>query len=366
MAKQKKSSFRGKVKQDSQRQGTEGSDYGYLNLGKDVKVYTAKPGSKNNLLDIIPYIVTADNHPDRVEDLGIAMKGDLWYKRPFKIHRDVGSGKDVVVCPRSMGKKCPICEYQDKLRRDGADKETIKALYPKKRNLYVVIPLNSKDHEEVPHIWDMSQYLFQNLLNDEVEEDENNEIFPDLEEGLTLKIRFSSETFGNSKPYAEAKKIEFVERDEAYDEEILDSVPDLDSVLKVLSYKELELKFFEMDDEDATTDDDFEEAEVEVKKPSRKKKINKPEPVEDDEDGEEQAPPARKKKQKPEPEPEEDEDEEDEEEEEEAPKSAPKKAGKKSGDKCPHGLRYGVDTDTEDICDPCDLWDKCSDEKEGV
>ena len=26
---------------------------------------------------------------------------------------------------------------------------------------------------------------------------------------------------------------------------------------------------------------------------------------------------------------------------------------------CPHGLQFGVDCETDDACDVCDLWEKC-------
>ena len=32
--------------------------------------------------------------------------------------------------------------------------------------------------------------------------------------------------------------------------------------------------------------------------------------------------------------------------------------------KCPHGYKFGVDTDENDECDDCPLWDACIDKKE--
>lgn len=312
MAKKKKNkskrsfstNFKKAVVRDTERQEKAQKSFGYLNIPKGIPIFNAEPGGRHKL-DIMPYVVTDAAHPDRYEDEGIAVEGELWYKRPFKIHKNIGVGKDAVICPRSFGKKCPICDYMEKRLKEGADWEDVKELKVSDRNLYVVIPRGSKDHEEVPHIWDISQYLFQNLLNTELKEDEDYAVFPDLEEGLTLRIRFDSSTIGDSKPFAEASRIDFYERKEIYDESILDDIPNLDDVLQQLTYKELEAKFMEIDDsdyadEDIEEDEEFEEEEEAPKR--RKKSASKK---------------RSKKKSKPEPEPEPEPEEEEEFEDEE-------------------------------------------------
>ena len=206
------------------------------------------------------------------------------------------------------------------------------------RVLYVVVPLNSKKHEPEPHIWDMSWWLFQDLLNDELEEDDDYEVFPDLEEGLTLKIRFDSKTIGKSQAFAEASRIDFEERDEQYTEEILEDVPSLDEVFAVLSYKELSAKFFEMEDEEVEEVEKNPEEEEEEDPPRRKRKtVKKEEPEETEE---------------PEPEP------------EEKPKHT-RKAKPKADDenKCPHGHKFGPDCEEKDECDECDSWNECIEAK---
>jgi len=273
MAKGKKSSFRGKVASDSKRQQSQGSSYGHLMLPKGVSVFSPKPGSKVKL-DFMPYEVTDEKHPDKNADLDIAVVGTLWYKRPYKVHKKIGSDEDTVVCLASIGKKCPICEYRAKRQAAGADKEELAALKQSLRVLYAVIPLDSKEHEVKPYLMDISQYLFQNLLNDELEEDEDYQVFPDLEEGLSLKIRFDSSTIGSSKPFAEASRIDFEKRKKPYSEDILKDVPNLDKVLKILTYAELDAKFLEMDPEDIGKDDNDDAPKKDKKKD---KKDSKPE-----------------------------------------------------------------------------------------
>jgi hypothetical protein len=338
MSKKKVSFFKGKVASDAKRQATAGSSYGYLRLPKGLNVYSPEPG-KRAKFDIIPYTVTNPKHPDRNVEEGFAIPGSIWYKRPFRIHRNIGVDKDSVVCLTSFGKKCPICEYRAIQQKAGATKEELKVLNSSLRNLYCVIPIDSKTNESEPHVLDISQFLFQDKLNEEIKENDEYEIYMDLEEGLTLNVRFLSSTMGSSKPFAEAGRIDFEKRKQQYTEDILEEVPDLDSLLTELSYKELETKFMEMEGEAELTE---EEEEEEDDVPVRKKKVVEPEKLkrkpsvvkDEDEDDEEDDEPAPVRKRKPAPEPvkkkrpvvveddddddepeEEDEDEEDEEEE---------------------------------------------------
>lgn len=243
-----KSSFKGKVANNAHKQAESGNSYGYLNIPKGVSVFSPEPGSRVQL-DFIPYTVTDEKHPDRDADSEIAVPGSLWYKRPFKAHRGIGGDNDSVVCLTSVNKKCPICEERSRLTREGASKEETDALKPKQRNLYIVVPLDSKKHEQELHLFDVSQFLFQDLLNDDLLEDEDRGNFPDLEDGLTLKVRFDEESFNGNK-FAKASRIDYIKRKEQYDESILDKAPNLDTVLQILSYEDLKAKFFEIDTED--------------------------------------------------------------------------------------------------------------------
>lgn len=300
MAKTKKvSAFKGKVSTNTQKQKNDKA-FGYLHLPKDLKVYTPTPGAKENI-DILPYIVTDKKHPDRDPSCGIAMPGELWYKRPFRIHRNIGAGNDTVVCLSSFDKKCPICEYKKKRIAAGADKAETDGYKTSLRNLYIVIPRGNKKLEEVPHLFDMSQALFQNKLNEEIEENPAHEVFPDIEEGLTLKIRWTEETFMANK-YAECGRIDFQERGEAVDIAPED-VPCLDGLLKELSYAELQAKFMEEeieedeeDEEEEEIEDEIEEEEDEIEETPRKKKTSKPVVEEEEEEEEEEIEEAPKKK----------------------------------------------------------------------
>ena len=375
MAKKKgKKRFKGMVSRNAQKQ-QRGASYGHLNLPKGLSIFKEEPGSRVNL-DILPYEVTAANHPDRDDEYEIAIPGSLWYKRPYWLHRNIGPDNQSIVCPSSIGQKCPICEYRAQLLKDGArwDDDAVKALKPSMRNLYVVIPKGSKKYEETPHIWDISQFLFQDKLNEEIQENEEYETFPDLEEGYTLRIRFSEESFGGNK-FAETSRIDFKERGKPYDESILEEVPHLDDLLEISSYKAIEAMFFGGMDAEEIEDEDEEEKPIRQKSTRSKPK---PEPEEEDNDdaGEEEDEPDEEEDEPDEDEDEEDDDEEDDEEEddeeEEKPVKKPpvrtkkqetKKSKKpeKKGGKCPHGHKFGEDCEDYDECDECDKWEECMD-----
>lgn len=401
--KEKKSNFGDKIGRNTQRQKESHKGFGYLDLPKGVSVLKLKEGVKEVQLDFLPYVVTDPKHPDRDPQYEIAMPETQWYRRPFKVHQKVGANKEQCVCLKSVGKKCPICDYQEKRRKEGADKEEIKLLYPKPRSLYIVIPLDMDKVEEIPHIWDMSDYLFQNILNEELETDGSNNVFPDLASGKTLSLKLRWKDLGDIS-FPDVRNISFDDR-EAYPESMLKKVPNLDEVLKVLSYESLEAKFFELEEEEdggklkAPKAKDEEDEEP----PRRKRPVADEEEEEDKpvarrrpvkEEEEDDAPPPRKRKPVDEEEDDDkpvrskrpvakDDEEEDDEEEDDKPtrtkrptadeeeddkpvRTKSKETPAPSGsNKCPHGHKFGVDADDFDECETCDVWTKCLDKKEG-
>ena len=369
-SKGKKRSFTGSVRKDAERR--KGAQYGYLNLPKGLSVFREDPGSRVSL-DIMPYEVTIPNHPDRNDEYGNAVPGNLWYKRPYWLHRNIGADNKSIVCPSSVGGKCPICEYRAQLLKEGADwsDDAVKALKPSMRNLYAIIPKGSKKYDEVPHVWDISQFLFQDKLEEEFQENEDYDSFPDLEEGYTLQIRFSEESFGSNK-FADTSRIDFKNRSKPYDESILEDIPNLDELLEVMSYKAIETLFYGgvamededgciiMDDEDED-EDDGEETRTKAKTSSRRKAQEEDDDDDDDEDEDDEDT---------------DDDDDDDEEDEEAPPAKSTKSTKsskkakpsakdkkskkaKSKKKCPHGYKFGEDNDEYEECEDCPLWEDC-------
>lgn len=332
MSRKKRRSMKDRVRRNSE-EAPKRSGGGSVSLPEGVDYFKEDRRSK---FDIIPYEVSIPNHPDGVEP------GELWYKMPYKIHFGIGSENKAYVCPSSIHKKCPICEYRAQLmKKADSDEDTIAALKPKSRVLYNVIS-KAKDGDGEIQVWDVSYYNFQELLDEEIlEGDEMNASFPDLEGGLTLKVRFSEEHLGKNK-FFRASRVDFVERKDDYDESILDDVVKLDTALNILPYRELEKHFLEIDDEDESVEDE-EVEEKEEEKPVRRERSRKS---------------TRRRKEKEE---KEDESAEEEEPEEEKPDrhGKDKKKGKDKKNKCPEGFEFGVDFDEHEECDDCDLWDDC-------
>lgn len=399
------SKFRDRVAGNSHKQKTQGSQYGYLNLPRGVNIYGETPDSKARI-DILPYTVSTDKHPDRNPDNGAAMPGSLWYKFPFKLHRNVGANNEAVVCPTSLGRPCPICNHRSTLRREGGDQDAIKALRPSDRNLYVVLVHGEKDYEESkPHIWDISQFCFQEMLNDEIDENDDYAVFPDPEEGLTLKIRFSEESFAKNK-FAKANRIDFEAREAPISDAILSQVPCLDEVLSVLPYKDIENKFLEIDqepeggkvDEEGTSSDTETAKETVQKEETRETSPPAPRRMRDVSAREQEAEAVAPRRRAPEPEPEvqaprrrksNGDDDEDPAtvciacngsgentkgqtcpicrgtgKRPSSPPAAkvsepPAKAYSTSKDKCPYGHKFGVDCEQFTECDACEIWDSC-------
>ena len=345
MKQKKKSRFGANVVSDvHRRQKSDG--YGYLNLPKDLKLFKEEVGRVK--LDIIPYIVSNDLHPDANPDIvDSAHKGNPWYKRPVWVHHNIGIENDTLVCLKSIRKKCPICEQRDKQFREGMDASDVT---PKAqlRNLYVVIPLGHKDYEEEMHIWEISNGNFQKELDDELAEDPSMGIFPDPEQGKTLSIRFSEESFNKNK-YAAASRIDFKDR-EGYDEDIMEEAPNLDDIFTVLTYKDLEMRFMEIEEEDIQKDDvDKEEEVTSPRRSFRKRKTAEPEDTTSEDGGGDDDEPEPEKSSVP---------------ADELPKERTRKrktSGKDNGkEKCPYDHKFGKDWDEFEDCDDCGIFDACS------
>lgn len=270
--------FRGKVAKNSKEHAEGASDAPYLILPSGVKLFNPET-KKSTTLDFLPYIVTDPKHQDRNEKEGVAIVGDPWYKKPFLVHKSVGFDKIDIVCPRTFGKKCPICEHFSKRQEEGADWETeLKLLRPSERVLYAVTVLDSKKYDpNLIYIFDVSYHLFQKLLKTELEEDDSREIFPSLEEGLSLKVRFDEEKF-KTWTFAKASKISFEERDVQYESDLINDVPNLDECLKLLSYDEIHSMFWELSDDEATDDNRPVETEVKPLRRLREPVAEKEEP----------------------------------------------------------------------------------------
>ncbi len=206
-----------------------------LNLPEGVKMFSLD-SEKTKRIDILNFEVGKDNP--------YADEGTLHYERTFFVHRNIGADQLSFVCPRktSGGKDpCPICEFITKLRQDeDADVQLIKDMGLSERQLFNVIDHSEKDAEV--RIWDMSFFLFGKRLDKQIKEeddDDNFSSFAEFENGLTLKLGVEEVNLGRTTFYA-VSTINFKERKEDYDEEeMLEQVYNLDELLNILDYDEL-------------------------------------------------------------------------------------------------------------------------------
>ncbi len=271
----------------SARKRAESHKSGYestsLNLPEDKsKLFKlTKAGTKR--IDIIPYVAGEGNKQ--------ANPGDLYFERTYWIHRGIGPSQDNYVCPaKTADKPCPICEYRARLAKDpSSDEDLIKDLAPRERQLWNVIDLDEPDAGV--KVWDISYHLFGKLLDTEIrnaDEDEDFEYYPDLERGKTLKLGVEDKSFGGNTFY-EVVSIGFKQRSRQYDEDILEEVHNLDSIVQILPYDKLKSIFLQ-------TEESSEEEEDEEPEEKPKKKTTKP--VKADEGGDEDEEPEEKPKKK--------------------------------------------------------------------
>jgi len=193
-----------------------------------VPKWSAKDG--DHIIDIIPFIV-GENHPTLAPDT-IAYNIDVF------AHRNIGATEDMVIClARTIGKPCPICEYQNKLRKVTEDEDEIKKFSPTRRCLYNIVCLDSdKDEKMGIQLWEVSHYLSEaNIMA--IARDKRTGAwipFADPDEGMS--VAFTKSGKGISTKYA---GYEFVERDYEISDEILDSAVTLDEILDFKEYDEI-------------------------------------------------------------------------------------------------------------------------------
>jgi hypothetical protein len=364
-----------KLRQKAKKTAEGGSGVQWMNLPSDFDskdgFYEPKVGI--NRLSILPYEVTVDDHPEGVQP------GDIWYERTVGVHYDVGGSGKSLPCPRSFGKKCPLCEHASGLWDEG-DEDGARELFPSKRQIFNVL------HNGEVKLWTISHHCFGKKLETEIHFDDEGEyagfFFLEKDEGYDLKVRMVQETYGKNK-YLMTDKIDFLSRKKDLSEELYDQVLDLDTLVECPDSDYLRKLCFETEDEDTGEEPEEETAEEEPEeKPAKRKprsKKKKPEPEEEPEDLEcpigvtfgddfdeyEDCDSCEIRKQcKAASEGEEPEPEEEEEEETPAPKKKPKKkpekkTSKKSSGDCPHGHEFGTDCDDYDECDDCEKWEEC-------
>jgi len=271
------------VRENARKSGAGGKSW--FTLPDGVRQW-APEKSGTYLIDILPYEVKSDAHPDRIE------AGMLWYKMPFQIHHGIGANSESIVCPATLNRPCPICKERQRMAK-GFDnptpeqKEELRQLTAQRYMAFNVIDPDDKDKVAV---FAMSTGKFWEYkgggLKRELEEGDESilNFYDTTADGKTLKVRFSEEEFaGNA--FLQASRFDFTDRDEMDEDETLAKTVCLDSMFNdtILPYDQLKALFLQVEAEKPADDDE----------PAPKAKAKKPA---DDDDDDEPAPKAKAKK----------------------------------------------------------------------
>jgi hypothetical protein len=204
----------------------------HLTVSKD-NMY--KPVAGMMFFDILMYKVSQEGNPDNIKP------GQYFYKRTYWTHANIGPEQKKIVCPHSIGKPCPVCEWLAMERRkEGVSYESIKSMMPSKRELYNVIDLTKQN--PTIQVMDISNFAFGKRLETELSttHDENIYRFADAIDGFSLEVLFEDRATGGGGKYPSVSSLHFLPRGFNYGEEIKDQTVDLDKLIQVLSYSDLE------------------------------------------------------------------------------------------------------------------------------
>ncbi len=196
----------------------------YLKLPKGIKLYRPKVGKA--LLDVVPFTAQEGN-PN-------ADEGQIHWERTFWVHRNIGPNQETLICPaKTAGEKCPVCEARARLSMDDDEdaEEMRKTLNPKERQLILI--RDAKEPDKGLQLIDLSTYAFGDEILKSIrsaDEGEDWELFFTLEDGKTLRVTWEEETIGRGQKFIKAARIDFKDRAEALEEEILDEAPGLDEI----------------------------------------------------------------------------------------------------------------------------------------
>ena len=255
----KKARFGKKSREWRNKKNSGGANY--LNpLPDGIELFKPK-GGKKYTFDILPYVVKdPDNHPaaEAINEDG------LFWCLPYRLHKNVGPNELLVICPKSIGRACCMCEERSEVYNDpDRDDEEAKPLNSSARTLFIIKMLKGPDKGEIM-VMDISDYCFLDALEEELDDlPEEYEDFACLEDGYSIEVRFKEAQIGKTIKFAKASKVSFIERKENYDESILDEVPCLDDLITWPSSEKMEKLFYGSGTEDDDDDDSDDEKEPE-------------------------------------------------------------------------------------------------------
>ena len=277
-----------------------------LNLPDKISFFKPKKNG-SHMLEFIPF-QTTESHFEYPEAKQFVSKvGAWWYERTFWIHRGIGVNNENFVCPaKTIGKPCPVCEDIIKLKDSShpEDKKRAKNLKPKERQIFLVYDL--EDTQKGIQLWELAHYNFgaqlDEYLNKARSQDKDSfNRFYSPKHGLSVRISGKEEMLpGNDGGPPMANTIysvyQFYDREEEVPIKLFKHGHNLDNMVKILSYKELNNQYLGKIEEGEKTDD---------RDRDRPRKPVKEEPEPEPEEPKKEKAKPKVKQEEPEPEPEE-------------------------------------------------------------
>lgn len=312
-----------------QQQAANSESYGearqsFMNwAGVKLKFFAMKKDMDRVNLNILPYQITSQKHPEVVA--GRRKVGQWDYLLDVWVHRNMGPNKKDMLCPKSTyGKACPACEERQKLYDEGRDEEA-KAFTPSRRVIYNIQLIGRNGPEDAPMIFATSHQCFNKELIEEATASSKGPVpipFASIgPDGKVVSFRVSEKALGTNK-FCEAKSFQFLDRDEEISDEVLEQCVSLDGHLIVPTTKQILDAMYGNDEE-------------EVDAPG-------PAPEQDMPNG------TRR-------------DYYEEERQERRRQEPPQDEVPRQSTQCPHGLNWGTDCDRHRACGTCPdaIYDKC-------
>ncbi len=374
-----------------QQQAANSESYGearqsFMNwAGVKLKFFSMKKDMDRVNLNILPYQITSQKHPEVVA--GRRKVGQWDYLLDVWVHRNMGPNKKDMLCPKSTyGKACPACEERQKLYDEGRDEEA-KAFTPSRRVIYNIQLIGRNGPEEDPMIFATSHHCFNKELIEEAAASSKGPVpvpFASIgPDGKVVSFRVSETALGTIK-FCEAKSFQFLDRDEEIPDEVLEQCVSLDGHLIVPTAKQILDAMYGNDEEDDITGpapeqdtpngirrDYYEEERQDRRQepePERLQERRRPVYEEDEAPRRERPrPDSAPYPQQPSIRPEEydpampfDDVEEPPRQERRRPEP-PQDEVPRQSTPCPHGLNWGIDCDRHRACGTCPdaIYDKC-------
>ena len=299
-----------------------------------------KPREGINKIDVLPYMIKSDNHPQGMGKGYTDFILDIW------VHRFVGPSRSTYLClSRYNGKACPICEEHDERKTNPNEKkEVLDALRAKQRCFYNVIDVTLPERDQKVQLFEEAYFLFEKEILNKIAtklslKDHGVQTYYEIENGKTLV--FSAERKQTPKGKSWIYRIEDFADRIPYNETIFKETYSLDEMLIVPTYDEVRAAHYGSA-ESHDDGDDFDPAPVHT--PRTREKVVVPEEYEEPVTRRRPATPeaeAQRRRSRPEPEP------------------------VQSSGECPFGHVFGADNTNfvkEGHCNSCekDIWDACS------